>query len=96
MYLKCIFHNFRMGTKDDDLIFLIVTRAEVDLESVKQEYHRMYHKSLAADVAVRRYLLFHFLFAVNFVQFTHSLFSYFIQGDTSGDYKKILMALLGN
>jgi len=56
-----------MGTKDDDLIFLIVSRADVDLESVKIEYAKMYGKSLADDVA----------------------------GDTGGDYKKMLFALLG-
>jgi annexin A7/11 len=56
-----------LGTKDDDLIFIIVARSEVDLESIKQEYHRLYNKSLASDVS----------------------------GDTSGDYKKILLALIG-
>jgi len=39
-----------MGTKDDDLIFLIVSRADVDLESVKTEYLRMYGKSLVEHV----------------------------------------------
>jgi annexin A7/11 len=39
-----------LGTKDDDLIFLIVTRSEIDLETVKQEYQRLYNKSLANDV----------------------------------------------
>jgi len=39
-----------LGTKDDDLIFLIVTRAEIDLETVKQEYQRLYNKSLVSDV----------------------------------------------
>jgi len=56
-----------MGTKDDDLIFIVVTRAEIDMENIKQEYNKMYHKSLAQAIS----------------------------GDTSGDYKKILLALIG-
>jgi len=57
-----------MGTKDNDLIFIIVTRAEIDLRSVGTEYNKMYHTSLASAVS----------------------------GDTSGDYKKILLAIMGN
>ncbi|CAL8079559.1 unnamed protein product [Orchesella dallaii] len=56
-----------MGTKDDDLIFIVVTRAEIDMENVKQEYNKMYHKSVAQAIS----------------------------GDTSGDYKKILLGLCG-
>jgi annexin A7/11 len=39
-----------MGTNDGLLIFLIVTRAEVDLENIKTEYNRLYNKSLAQDI----------------------------------------------
>jgi len=35
-----------LGTKDDDLIRLIVSRHEVDLAKIKQEYRKMYGKSL--------------------------------------------------
>jgi annexin A7/11 len=56
-----------MGTKDDDLIFLVVTRAEIDMENIKQEYNKMYHKSVSQAIS----------------------------GDTSGDYKKVLLALVG-
>jgi len=56
-----------MGTKDNDLIFICVTRAEVDMENIKQEYNKMYHKSVAQAIS----------------------------GDTSGDYKKILLGLIG-
>ncbi len=34
------------GTKDDDLIRLLVTRAEVDLQQIKLEYQRTYGKRL--------------------------------------------------
>lgn len=56
-----------MGTKDNDLIFLIVSRADIDLGSVAAEYHRKYNKALASDIS----------------------------GDTSGDYKKVLLGILG-
>lgn len=55
------------GTKDSTLIRVVVTRCEVDMVQVKQEFQRMYGKTLGS----------------------------FIKGDTSGDYKKLLMALCG-
>lgn len=53
------------GTNDRNLIRLVVSRSEVDLGSVKDEYFKMYNKTLEGD----------------------------IQHDTSGDYKKVLLAL---
>jgi hypothetical protein len=35
-----------LGTKDDDLIRLLVCRAEVDLPQIKHEYKQAYGKSL--------------------------------------------------
>ncbi|KAK3852675.1 hypothetical protein Pcinc_040750 [Petrolisthes cinctipes] len=55
-----------MGTKDNDLIRLIVSRSEVDLGDIKNEYLTLYSKTLEAD----------------------------IKADTSGDYKKVLLAIL--
>jgi len=56
-----------MGTKDQDLIFIMVSRADIDLGTISTEYQKMYGKSLANDIS----------------------------GDTSGDYKKVLLGLLG-
>lgn len=36
-----------LGTRDSTLIRVVVTRAEVDMQFIKAEYHRMYKRSLA-------------------------------------------------
>lgn len=55
-----------IGTDEDSLTRAIVTRAEVDMKKIKEEYKR-YGISINDD----------------------------IKGDTSGDYKKFLLALVG-
>ncbi|XP_064170607.1 annexin A4-like isoform X1 [Anguilla rostrata] len=55
------------GTKDRTLVRIMVSRAEVDMLDIRQEYAQKYGKSL----------------------YTH------ISGDTSGDYKKLLLKLCG-
>ncbi|XP_021926149.1 annexin B10 isoform X2 [Zootermopsis nevadensis] len=55
------------GTEDVDLIRIIVSRSEIDLESIKQEYERLYDKTLESAV----------------------------RSETSGDYKRALLSLIG-
>uniref|UniRef100_A0A8C5FS85 Annexin n=1 Tax=Gadus morhua TaxID=8049 RepID=A0A8C5FS85_GADMO len=55
------------GTKDSTLMRIMVTRSEVDMLDIRQEYVRTYGKSLYTDIS----------------------------GDTSGDYKKLLLKLCG-
>ncbi|XP_053125171.1 annexin A4 [Hemicordylus capensis] len=56
-----------LGTDDDTLIRVMVSRCEIDMIEIKAEFKRAYGKSLYS----------------------------FIKGDTSGDYRKILLALCG-
>uniref|UniRef100_A0A0D9WFZ3 Annexin n=1 Tax=Leersia perrieri TaxID=77586 RepID=A0A0D9WFZ3_9ORYZ len=56
-----------LGTDEEMLTRGIVTRAEVDMEKVKEEYKVRYGTTVTADV----------------------------RGDTSGDYKNILLTLVG-
>ena len=55
------------GTKDSTLIRVIVSRSEIDLQDVKDEYRTCYQKSLHDAVA----------------------------SETSGDYKKLLLGIVG-
>ncbi|XP_018616852.2 annexin A11b [Scleropages formosus] len=55
------------GTKDRALIRIMVSRSEVDMLDIRQEYARNYGKSLYTDIS----------------------------GDTSGDYRKLLLKLCG-
>ncbi|XP_070544345.1 annexin-B12-like isoform X2 [Ptychodera flava] len=57
-----------LGTDDDTLIRVVVSRCEKDMVQIKHEFQRMYSQPL----------------------------SQFIADDTSGDYKKILLAIVGN
>ncbi|XP_022236276.1 annexin B9-like isoform X2 [Limulus polyphemus] len=56
-----------MGTDDHTLIRLITTRCEIDMVQIKQEYQKLFGKSL----------------------------EHAISSDTSGDYKHVLIALVG-
>lgn len=57
-----------LGTDDDSLIRLIVSRCEIDLANIKYEYERLYGKTLLSAV----------------------------KGETSGDYRRALLALIGD
>uniref|UniRef100_A0A7M4G1T4 Annexin n=1 Tax=Crocodylus porosus TaxID=8502 RepID=A0A7M4G1T4_CROPO len=56
-----------LGTNDDTLIRVMVSRCEIDMVPIRNEFKRMYGKSLYS----------------------------FIKGDTSGDYRKLLLNLCG-
>jgi len=67
-YAEQLYHSMKgLGTNDRTLIRLVVTRSEVDMVQIKEEFSRMYKQKLEG----------------------------FIADDTSGDYRKLLMALVG-
>lgn len=39
-----------LGTKDDDLIRIIVSRCEVDMNAIRKEYSRLYNKDLLDEL----------------------------------------------
>lgn len=55
-----------LGTDDDTLIRVIVSRCEIDMVEIKKEFKMQYNQTLEK----------------------------FVEGDTSGDYRKILLALV--
>lgn len=57
-----------MGTDEWALTRVVVTRAEVDMQRIKEEYHKRNSVPLDRAIAV----------------------------DTSGDYEKMLLALIGH
>ncbi|XP_022111170.1 uncharacterized protein LOC110990467 isoform X2 [Acanthaster planci] len=56
-----------LGTDDDSLMRILISRCEVDMQNVKAEFQKAYNQTLGK----------------------------FIADDTSGDYKRILVALVG-
>ncbi|BFZ22448.1 hypothetical protein BsWGS_25488 [Bradybaena similaris] len=56
-----------LGTNDDTLIRIIISRCEVDMVQIKEEFQKAFKQSLAM----------------------------FITDDTSGDYRKLLLTLIG-
>ncbi|XP_053103493.1 annexin A13 isoform X1 [Hemicordylus capensis] len=66
-FATCLYDAMKgAGTDEETLIRIVVTRAEIDLQTIKEKFQQMYNKSLAEA----------------------------IQSDTSGDFKKLLIALL--
>ena len=47
-----LFVALQAGTADRDLIRIIVTRCEVDMVQIKQEFNRLYNKSLESYISV--------------------------------------------
>ncbi|XP_076454861.1 annexin-B12-like [Babylonia areolata] len=67
-FAERLYHSMKgMGTDDRTLIRIVVSRCEVDMKQIKEEFHRRYSQSLDA----------------------------FIRDDTSGDYRRLLTALIG-
>ena len=75
------------GTKDTDLIRVIVDRCDVDLGDICTEYVNEYNKPLKDVVAV-----------TNIQKFcSNILFQFYwnLQSETSGYFRKALLAMIG-
>lgn len=47
-----LYHSMKgLGTKDEDLIRVMVTRRHVDLWEISEEYHKMYKRTLQEDIS---------------------------------------------
>jgi len=54
-FAKCLNKSMKgLGTHDKDLIRLVVTRSEIDMVQIKQEYQTTYGESLADAIKVCR------------------------------------------
>lgn len=73
------------GTNDRQLIRIVTTRCEIDMGEIKRQYAAKYGESLADAIKVR----------IVISEQVFLLFFDLLQGDTSGDYKKCLLALIG-
>lgn len=50
-----------MGTKDRQLIRVVVTRCEIDMQEIKRAYQARYQKSLEQDISVWIIFISHFI-----------------------------------
>lgn len=75
-----------LGTDDNALVRIIVTRCEVDMVQIKQEFESQSKQSLAQFIAV---------FFCKKVFWLFQIFIKFFKDDTSGEYRKILLTLIG-
>lgn len=81
--------NLGLGTKDSELVRIIVSRCEIDMVQIKNKFQSLYNSSLLDFIKVNK--------NKNFIDYKKIkvLLILINKGDTSGDYKKILLTLIG-
>lgn len=78
------------GTRDNTLIRILVSRSEVDLKKIIEEYKAMFGRRLQEDIQARKRELCLFC-----SQGTCAESICILQKDTKGDYQQILLGLCG-
>lgn len=76
----------------------MVSRSEIDMKQIKEEYKKNYGKTLYMDILVSHDndKTNHSLKHNHSLFYGMYLFYFFLQDDTKGDYEKILLALCGD
>jgi hypothetical protein len=74
-----------IGTKDDSLIRCVLSRVEVDMVQIKQHFEATYKQPLGKMIVV----------CLRLVPMHVSCHVSFFQDDLSGDYKRLVLALVG-
>lgn len=75
----------------------MVSRSEIDMKQIKEEYKKNYGKTLYMDILVScEENDFNFITETQSILYGMYVFLFYLQDDTKGDYEKILLALCGD
>lgn len=75
----------------------MVSRSEIDMKQIKEEYKKNYGKTLYMDILVSSEENdFNFITETQSILYGMYVFLFYLQDDTKGDYEKILLALCGD
>jgi hypothetical protein len=83
-----------LGTDENSLIRIVVSRCEKDMVQIKDKFQELYNASLLSFIKV----IYSLHLQIEFLMSNFSLIFYLMtnkKGDTSGDFLRALSALIG-